>query len=148
RATCDSHRATATGTSGTGGVSARPCGSEPSRAWRPCSSFRGATSWSSSEAWLSRPQPTSGRSYGSSSTPRADLCERERLARDAVLLHQVRGGVALRGARAPRPADEAHLDARGGLLEAMAGRAPGAHVLRLLLRPHDLVERRVRRQQL
>ena len=30
----------------------------------------------------------------------------------------------------------------------MAGRAPGAHVLRLLLRPHDLLERRVRRDQL
>ena len=38
--------------------------------------------------------------------------------------------------------------AAGGLLEPVADRAPGAHVLRLLLRPDDLLERRVRRDEL
>ena len=44
--------------------------------------------------------------------------------------------------------DVAHRDAAGRLLEPVADRAPGAHVLRLLLRPDDLVERRVRRDEL
>src|SRR5438067_1863203 len=73
----------------------------------------------------------------------------ERLADDPVLLAQVRRRVALARAGAPRTADVAErrpLWKR--LLEPVADRAPGAHVLRLLLRPDDLLERRVGAQEL
>ena len=80
---------------------------------------------------------------------RASLATRaqleQRCADDPVLLAQVRGRVALARARAPRPADVAQRDARGQrLLEAVPDRPPGAHVLRLLLRPDDLLQVRVR----
>src|SRR3954453_13853414 len=67
---------------------------------------------------------------------------RERFAGDPVLLEQVRGRVALARAGPPRAADEAEADAfRQRVLEAVTDRAPRPHVLRLLLRPDDLLER-------
>src|SRR5436853_6579762 len=79
----------------------------------------------------------------------AALAAAERLADDPVLLAQVRRRVALARARAPRAAGVAERRRlRQRLLEPVADRPPGAHVLRLLLRPDDLLERRVRPQQL
>src|SRR5207302_9027579 len=73
----------------------------------------------------------------------------ERFPDDPVLLAQVGGGIALARARAPRPAGVVERHRLGqGLLEPVADRAPGAHVLRLLLRPDDLLERRIRPQEL
>src|SRR5436190_20362334 len=82
-------------------------------------------------------------------------------AQDAVLLAQVRGGVALARAGAPRPADEAERHAlrrpfvsdravgdASERLEPVPDRAPRAHVLRLLLRPDELLEIRERLDQL
>src|SRR5258708_3307768 len=74
--------------------------------------------------------------------------ERQDGEHDPVLLEQVRGRVALGGTRLPRPADVAHRDPGRRLLEPAADRPPGAHVLRLLLRPDDLIECWVRRDQL
>src|SRR5439155_10647375 len=68
-------------------------------------------------------------------------------ARDPVLLDAVRGRVALGGTGPPRASDVAKLDACRGLLEPVANRAPRAHVLRLLLRPDDLLEARMGRDQ-
>src|SRR4051812_38071194 len=59
----------------------------------------------------------------------------------------MRRGIALGGARTPGAADVAHGDAARRLLEAVADRAPRAHVLRLLLCPDDLLEVRVRVDQ-
>src|SRR5205085_1371323 len=74
----------------------------------------------------------------------AQLVLGQRLADDPVLLTQVRGRVALAGARAPGAADVAELDALGQvLLQPMADGAPRAHVLRLLLRPDDLGQSRI-----
>src|SRR6266571_306373 len=58
---------------------------------------------------------------------------------DPVLLDQVRGRISLRGRRAPRPADVPQRDAglTQRLFEPVPNRAPCAHVLRLLLGPHD-----------
>src|SRR4051794_36829393 len=56
--------------------------------------------------------------------------------------------VPLAGACAPGAADVADGDAGGGLFEPVAEGAPGAHVLRLLLRPDDLLEPRIRRDEL
>src|SRR5439155_16933391 len=81
--------------------------------------------------------------------PRSGFLRAERRANDAVLLAQVRRRIALARRRAPRAADvdERHLP-RLRLLEPVPDGAPGAHVLRLLLRPDDLFESRVRAQQL
>src|SRR5438445_4674461 len=69
---------------------------------------------------------------------------RERLPHDAVLLAQMRRRIALARARAPGAPDVPENDALGlRLLEAVADRPPRTHVLRLLLRPHDLAEVRV-----
>ena len=65
---------------------------------------------------------------------------------DAVLLALVRRRVALARARLPRAADVAEPSAGARadrLLEAVADRPPGPHVLRLLLRPDDLAKPRV-----
>src|SRR4051794_1897809 len=59
----------------------------------------------------------------------------------------MRRRIALGGAGAPRTPDVADGNAVGRLLQAMPDRAPGAHVLRLLLRPDDLVQVRVRGDQ-
>src|SRR6186713_2814018 len=68
----------------------------------------------------------------------------QRFVNDAVLLDEVRGRVALAWAGAPRTAAVAQLDlGRQALLQPVPDRAPGAHVLRLLLRPHDFAEIRV-----
>src|SRR5205085_10574661 len=89
------------------------------------------------------------RSAESRRRPRAaGLRARQRVARDPVLLDEVRRRITLRGRRAPRAADEADWDSRRRLLEPVARRAPRAPVLRLLLHPHDLLERRVRRDEL
>ena len=73
----------------------------------------------------------------------------ERGAHDAVLLAVVRRGVALGRAAAPRAADVAQAHARrDGGLDAVAHRAPGAHVGRLFLGPDDLGQAGVARQQL
>src|SRR5215470_15797840 len=56
----------------------------------------------------------------------------------------MRSGIALARAGAPGPSDVAERNVLGSrLLEAMSGRPPRAHVLRLLLRPDDLLERRI-----
>ena len=53
----------------------------------------------------------------------------------------MRGGIALARAGAPRAADVAERHAvRDRLLEPVPDRAPGAHVLRLLLRPDEFLE--------
>src|SRR5207248_3774004 len=68
---------------------------------------------------------------------------------DAVLLAAVRGRIALARARAPRTAGVAERNRlRKRLLEPVPDRPPGAHVLRLLLRPDDLLEARVRAEHL
>ena len=73
--------------------------------------------------------------------PRGDA---ERGPDDAVLLDLVRGRIALARRGAPGAADVGDAGDRragaGGVVEPMADRAPGAHVLRLLLRPDDLLE--------
>src|SRR5262249_27797298 len=69
---------------------------------------------------------------------------RKRRAHDPVLLAQVRGRVALARARPPRPADVEEGHPFGlRLLEPVPEGAPGAHVLRLLLGPHELAEVRI-----
>src|SRR5579872_1845913 len=56
----------------------------------------------------------------------------------------MRRRIALARARAPRPPDVGQRHAFGlRLFEAVPDRAPRAHVLRLLLRPHDLAQVRV-----
>src|SRR6059058_1698590 len=72
----------------------------------------------------------------------------ERRANDAVLLAQVRGGIALARARAPRPAcvHELH-GVRLRLFETVADGAERSHVLRLLLHPHELAQAGVPAQQ-
>src|SRR5688500_7935623 len=71
------------------------------------------------------------------------------LAGDAVLLDQVRGRVPLARARAPRTPDVAKLDLGWQpLLEPVPDGAPGPHVLRLLLRPHDLGHVRIAGEEL
>ena len=55
----------------------------------------------------------------------------------------MRGRIALARACSPTPPDIAQRPAGNGLLEPMPDRAPGAHVLRLLLRPDDFGEPRV-----
>src|SRR5262249_20689637 len=84
--------------------------------------------------------------------PRARLAgpaDAQRLAHDPVLLVVVQRRVPLARARTPGGADvpaPLSLSSRGGrLVEPMTNRSPGAHVLRLLLRPHDLARVRVRR---
>jgi hypothetical protein len=73
----------------------------------------------------------------------------ERLAHDPLLLEHVRRRVALARARPPRPSYEAQGNTFGeGVLEAVANRAVRTHVQRLLLRPDELVDLRVRRNQL
>src|ERR671931_502902 len=73
----------------------------------------------------------------------------KRGADDAVLLAQVSRGIALAWTGAPRPAgiDERDLRIAQRRLEAMADRPPRAHVLRLLLRPRDLAQVRIRGHQ-
>src|SRR5262249_52460651 len=64
------------------------------------------------------------------------------------LLAQVRGRIALTRAGAPRTADVEERHAfRLRLLEPVSDRAPGSHVLRLFLRPHDFAQVRVSGQQ-
>src|SRR6266699_1169623 len=65
------------------------------------------------------------------------------LSSDPVLLVEVRRRVTLRRRGAPRTADVTKGDAARRLLEAVADRPPRAHVLRLLLYPHDLVQVRI-----
>ena len=61
----------------------------------------------------------------------------------------MRGRIALARARTPRAADEAQRHAVGlRLLEPVPDRTPRAHVLRLLLHPHDLGEIRIASRQL
>lgn len=61
----------------------------------------------------------------------------------------MRGRVPLARACAPRPADVAQGDAyRNGVLEAVTDRAVRAHVQRLVLGPDELLDRRVRPNQL
>ena len=78
--------------------------------------------------------------------PRSAL---ERGEHDALLLGAVRGRVALAGAGALGAADVAELDALGHELgHAARHHLPGAHVLRLLLDPDDLLEVRIAGDQL
>src|SRR5439155_15855493 len=64
---------------------------------------------------------------------------------DAVLLDEVRGRIALGGARPPRPSSigERNAERAQRILEPVPNRPPRAHVLRLLLRPDDLSQRRI-----
>ena len=70
----------------------------------------------------------------------------ERSAHDAILLALVRGRIALARRGAPRAADIRDPRDRGAgsgrVVEPVSDRAPGPHVLRLLLRPDDLLEPR------
>src|SRR5438270_9501932 len=73
----------------------------------------------------------------------------ERRANDAVLLAQVRGGIPLARARAPRPSRVHELHGvRLRLLETVADGAERSHVLRLLLHPDELAQARVAAQQI
>src|SRR5262249_17823338 len=66
-----------------------------------------------------------------------------------VLLAEMRGRIALARARTPRPADVEQRHAFGlRLLQAVPERAPRAHVLRLLLGPHDLAHVRIAAHEL
>src|SRR5262249_57967617 len=67
----------------------------------------------------------------------------ERGADNPVLLTQVRSRVALARTRPPRAAGVR--ERRPGCFEAMADRPPRPHVLRLLLRPDEFPQVRVRR---
>src|SRR5262249_8043841 len=72
----------------------------------------------------------------------------ERLARDPVLFPQVCGRIALAGAGSPGSTDIAQRNTGSGLFQPMADRPPRPHVLRFLLRPDDLVEMWVGRDEL
>src|SRR3954447_12755445 len=75
--------------------------------------------------------------------------EVQRGADDPVLLHRVRGRVALARRRALGPADVAELERGGEHLEQARGHVrAGAHVARLLLDPDDLAQVRVARDLL
>src|SRR5262249_36526363 len=66
---------------------------------------------------------------------------------DPLLRPHVRGRIALARARAPRSADVPQRPAGDRLLEAVANRPPGTHVLRLFLGPDDRFERRIARDE-
>src|SRR5438552_10253751 len=93
--------------------------------------------------WRQRPLS----SAAGASKRKKDL-QAERRANDAILLAQVRGGIALARARAPRPAcvHELH-GVRLRLFETVADGAERSHVLRLLLHPHELAQAGVPAQQ-
>src|SRR6187397_3428690 len=70
-----------------------------------------------------------------------------RRSSDPVLLVLVERRVPLARRGTPRAPDVLHASGRADLrrlLEPMAEGPPRAHVLRLFLRPHDLLERRIR----
>ena len=81
----------------------------------------------------------------------AGCADTERFAHDAILLVLVQRRVSLARARTPRPADVVDAgrlrSVSCSLFETMSDRPPGPHVLRLLLRPDDLAELGVRRDQ-